>query len=142
MQLTPASFPGPRAFARHCLKGGAPLQPMSGLRWGLNGVGECVIFRESCWQVGLISMPPGLTIPRHRHNRASTADLCLSAGDSVCTIDGKTRINTLHGSLAANLLLLPRGVWHEGDSGPGGAMFLSFQQWLGEPGFLLEDWEE
>ena len=140
MMLHADSFPGPRAFARHCLRQGFAWQPQTGLMFK-HGFGECIVFREACWQIEIVCMPPGLAVPSHRHLRVSSADLRLAAFDSLAVVGGHAYSNEQRGSLAANLLLIPRGVWHEGSSGTSGAMFLSFQQWEGEPGYLGEDWE-
>lgn len=140
--LANMSFSGPRGFARAMLKSGIPWQPRTGLKWGFQGVGECILFREDCWQIELMMMPPGNDIPKHCHHRVSSADLCLGGADSLAVIGQSPRQNVMRGSLSANLLLLPRDVWHEGHSGNEGAVFLSFQQWIGQPGFIMDDWEQ
>lgn len=140
--LTEQSFSGPRGFARASLAHGIPWQPRTGLKWGFQGVGECILYRHGCWQIELMMLPPGNLIPRHRHRRVSSADLCLGGDDALCIIGGIERDNAMHGGVDANLLLLPKDVWHEGHSGEQGAVFLSFQQWTGPPGFIMDDWEQ
>lgn len=137
------SFPGPRGFARYMLDGDRLL-----IRPQLDSISifggyaiEVILFREACWQVELITMLPGVVVPKHRHNRVDSCDLMIG-GTPGCVEIGERAISPLRrGSLAANLVRVGKGVWHHGKSGKSGAVYLSFQKWDGEPGLISEDWE-
>ncbi len=143
-ELQPNSFAGPRHFALYMLRNGAMPLALSHSRassWN-DKVLEVILFRESCWQVALISGFPNVSVPRHRHNRVSSVELALG-GHVIADVGGKTLKRHYRGSLAANFTRVPRGVWHGGSAGPEGVVFLSFQHWVeGKPSWLAEDWEE
>lgn len=137
------NFTGVRAFARHMLQDNRLLlRPLPDSCFVFGSVAmEGVLFREGCWQVELASMPPDVRVPKHRHNRVDSADLLLFGG-GVARVAGGENSARPRGALAANLVLVPRGVWHEGESGPAGVMYLSFQRWHDGPvGLLSDDWE-
>lgn len=138
------SFAGPRDFARAMLeKNRVPLQLDSSRINCWNGkVMEVILFRESIWQVALISGFPGIAVPTHRHNRVNSCELALG-GHVLARVGRRTLPTTFRGSLAANMTYVSAGVWHGGEAGPNGVVFLSFQHWVkGEPGWLADDWEE
>lgn len=144
MMLTAKSFPGSRAFARWMLRDDRmpiEIEPARICRW-LDRTIEVILFRQSCWQVELISVLPGGVAKQHRHMRVDSCELCLGGG-VLADVDGR-QLNTMHrGPLAANLIRVPMGAWHGGESGPNGVVWLSFQHWVkGSPGWVSEDWEE
>lgn len=134
------SFPGVRAFARNMLHDDrVPLAPRFDLIRASVYAIETVLFRESCWQIELIAMFPNMPVPMHRHNRCDSCELVL-AGSGL--VEGHKSVNQYRrGSLAANLVRIGKGKWHGGAPGEHGAMYLSFQQWDGEPAFITEDFE-
>lgn len=141
--MTPESFSGPRAFARHMLAGGRlTLNPVRGSIRAFGGIAlECVVFKESCWQVELITMLPNVVIPRHKHMRVSSVDLALGLGDDGHGVVGNAPMPQVQrGSMLSNLLRIDKGAWHEGVVSSSGVMFLSFQQWDGEPALISQDW--
>lgn len=141
-KFTAASFAGPRAFARHMLQGDRlTLAPLPGSMRAFGGIAmECVLFRQSCWQVELITMLPGIQVPQHRHLRVRSADLALG-GDGAGVIGGRPMGQGQRGGLCSNLLRIEKNVWHSGFAGPQGVMFLSFQQWDGPPALISDDWD-
>lgn len=105
---------------------------------------EVVLYRETNWQVALIVIRPDVVVPRHRHVRVDSCDVALG-GSGIVDIEplhhGRIGEKAMRGPLAANLIRVPRRAWHGGKTGPQGGVFLSFQQWFGEPGMISEDWE-
>ena len=143
MCLSTNSFPGPRAFARWALDGGRlKIAPDLGRIHADRGLAiECVLFRQACWQVELVTLMPHAQGVMHRHNRCSSVDLALG-GTGVANIGGRDILQVQRGSLLAQLVRIERGQWHVGSAGPQGNMFVSFQQWHdGEPDFISTDWE-
>ena len=142
MELHEKSFAGPRAFARHMLRDGRiPLRPLyDQVRVYGETTLESVLFRSSCWQVELIAAMPNADAPMHRHLRCSSADLLLN-GTVLGTVGGRG-FSPPRGPLEAQLKTIGVGEWHGGAAGPGGFIYLSFQQWFGgAPLFISEDWE-
>lgn len=141
MMMDQTSFAGPRAFARHMLREGRiALRPLYDQIMTYGGTTlESVLFRESCWQVELIAALPNAAAPMHRHLRCSSADLLLN-GSVGGTVSGRG-FNAPRGPLQAQLKTIGIGEWHGGAAGPGGFIYLSFQQWVGEPTFISQDWE-
>jgi hypothetical protein len=140
------NFSGPRAFARWMIEGDRLLikPDLSRIRLIRDFVMEVVLYRDGPWQCELIVGFPGKVIPRHRHLRADSCDLALG-GDGLVTIGSRVVqvSQTLQrGSLAANLIRVPRSVWHGGELGAAGGAWLSFQHWIGEPDYLGNDWED
>lgn len=142
MTLTPQSFAGPRAFARHMLREGRiELRPLYDQIMTYAGTTlESVLFRESCWQVELIACMPNARAPMHRHLRCASADLLLN-GSVGGTVSGR-QFGAPRGRLEAQLKTIGKGEWHGGSAGPEGFIYLSFQQWDGEPDFISQDWDE
>lgn len=142
MTLHPQSFAGPRAFARHMLRDGRlDLRPLYDQIMTYNGTTlETILFRESCWQVELIAAMPNAGAPMHRHLRCASADLLLN-GSVAGTVSGRG-FAPPRGPLPAQLKTIGVGEWHGGAAGPEGFVYLSFQQWQGEPTFISQDWEE
>lgn len=101
---------------------------------------EAILFRDGCWQVELVASPPDIRVPRHRHNRVASVDVLLCG--SIDGVVGSRRTKPNSGPLERNLLPVPKGVWHWGEAGPSGALYLSFQKWDGTPTFISDDWEE
>ncbi len=134
------TFAGPRAFARHMLSRGIAAQPLLG---GLNAFGgiamEGVLYRSGEWQVELVALMPGAVVPKHRHMRVDSVDLALG-GDGVVVVGNREMRQQRRGRAEANLLRIGKGAWHEGAAGENGALYLSFQQWDGNPGLISEDW--
>lgn len=142
MKLTPDSFVGPRAFARHMLRDGRlELRPLYDQIMVFEGTWiETILFRESCWQVELIAAMPNAPARRHRHLRCSSADLLLN-GSVLGTVEERG-FAAPRGPLQAQLKTIGVGEWHGGAAGPDGFVYLSFQQWDGEPTFISQDWDE
>jgi hypothetical protein len=143
MSMSADSFPGPRAFARHMLQ-----EDRLFIRPELDSIAvfsgyaiELVLFREACWQVELITMFPGAVVPMHRHNRCNSVDLMLGGTSSTVVVDGRRVSPIRRGPLLANLVRVAKGAWHAGQPQERGAVYLSFQQWDGEPALISEDWE-
>ena len=134
-------YPGVRTFARRMLAKGLPIQPDLSRILVMPLGTECVIYRDAPWQISIVTMPPNTQIPRHRHNRMDSAELVLG-GSGLANIDQRVAGATQRGNVAANLIRVPRGKWHEGHTGPNGCVYLSFQHWIGEPGHICEDWEQ
>jgi hypothetical protein len=137
------TFAGSRAFARYMLRDDRLLiRPRLNLItvFGEYAI-EVVLFRESCWQVELITMLPGAVVPMHRHNRVDSCDLMLGGTTSDVVIGGKSVKPFQRGPITANLVRVGKGVWHHGQPEENGAVYLSFQRWDGEPGLISEDWE-
>jgi hypothetical protein len=137
------AFAGPRAFAvwaaRHL---GAPdrLSDLVDLRD--DGIAEeGIVFRRGCWQITIIRMAPHAVVPPHRHLRCASADLWL-AGTATIDVPPLARGYALPPPAGRQhrTMRIPRGSVHSGVFGPDGATFVSFQQWLGEPGFVGDDW--
>ena len=142
MKLQPDSFAGPRAFARYMLRDGRiDLRPIYDQIMTYDGTMlESILFRESCWQVELIAAMPNASAPMHRHLRCSSADLLLN-GSVSGTVSGRG-FAPPRGPLSAQLKTIGVGEWHGGSAGPDGFIYLSFQQWDGEPTFISQDWED
>ena len=142
MMLHKDSFAGPRAFARYMLRDGRlDLRPMYDQIMTYNGTTlESILFRESCWQVELIACLPNASAPMHRHLRCSSADLLLN-GSVGGTVGGRG-FAPPRGPLEAQLKTIGIGEWHGGSAGHEGFVYLSFQQWDGEPTFISQDWDE
>lgn len=138
----PDQFAGARSFARHMLRDDRlPLRPMFDSCSSLPGIAlESIVFREGCWQVELVAMLPDAVIPKHRHNRVDSVELVL-AGSGCGDIGGHAIGAVQRGRLAAHLIHVPKGEWHEGTAGPNGVMYLSFQRWDGAAALISEDWE-
>ena len=139
--LNAASFPGPRAFARWALRDGrVELRPLYDKIMTYNGTTlETVLFREGCWQIELIAVLPKASAPMHRHLRCASADLLLN-GSVSGTVEGRG-FSPPRGPLQAQLKTIGKGEWHGGAAGSEGFVYLSFQQWDGEPTFISQDWE-
>ncbi len=139
--MAPDAFPGPRAFARHMLQGDRlSLRPLYESIMTFRGaIIESILFRESCWQVELIASLPNAGTEVHRHMRCASADLLLNGGG--IDAHGGVEIKGPRGPLAAQLKSIAVGKWHGGFSGPAGFVYLSFQQWQGEPTFISQDWD-
>lgn len=143
MALTPQSFSGSRAFARHMLEGDR-LKLTNGL-----GHVTCIqdfavstiLFRESCWQVEMIVLLPLAKVLRHRHNHCDSCDLLLGGASQDIWVGNKNANTSRRGSLAANLIRVGKGVWHEGSPASTGSVYLSFQHWDHTPQLIVEDWE-
>jgi hypothetical protein len=105
---------------------------------------EVVLYRDGPWQCELIVGFPSKVIPRHRHLRADSCDLALGGAGLVSIGSRIVNVNEIlqRGSLAANLIRVPRDVWHGGELGAAGGAWLSFQHWIGEPDYLGNDWED
>lgn len=142
--LAPDAFASARQFARHMLRGDAlRLSSEQGaVSMFTPAIMEAILFRSGRWQIELITMLPGASVPPHRHLRVDSADVLL-AGMPAGVVIGGRRIPCVRsrGSLAANLVHVAKGVCHSGGSGEAGAVYLSFQMWDGQPGFISEDWE-
>lgn len=149
--LDESSFAGPRAFARHMLATGFPMAPfIGGLHTAPEGhpggrAMEGILFRNGPWQIELVIMPPHCQVQLHRHVGFESVELALG-GTGTAFIDGRTVISPevrpeQRGRAISNLVRVGHGAWHEGFAGPNGAVFLSFQQWVGQPGFIADDWE-
>ena len=139
--LTTESFAGPRAFARYMLREDrVSLRPLYDriMTYG-GGTLESILFREGPWQVELIAAMPNASAPMHRHLRCASADLLLN-GSVRGTVEGRG-FSPPRGPLQAQLKTIGKGEWHGGSAGPQGFIYLSFQQWDGEPDFISEDWE-
>jgi hypothetical protein len=138
------TFAGSRAFARYMLRDNRLLiRPrLDSIHVFNNYAIEVVLFRESCWQVELITMLPGAVVPIHRHNRVDSCDLML-AGDIDGVVVGGVSVNHFRrGPLPANLVRVGKGIWHGGSPADHGAVYLSFQKWDGPPGVISDDWEQ
>ncbi len=138
--MNSATFAGPRAFARHMLREGKWLRPIYDqiMTWNRSTM-ETVLFREGRWQVELIAAMPDASAPMHRHLRCASADLLLN-GSVLGTVEGRG-FSPPRGQLAAQLKTIGKGEWHGGSAGSSGFVYLSFQQWDGEPTFISQDWE-
>ena len=139
--LTPFSFAGPRGFARWALsEGRVLLQPLyDQIATYSDKTLETILFRDGCWQIELIAALPNASAPVHRHLRCASADLLLN-GTVSGHCEGRT-FSPPRGRLEAQLKTIGKGEWHGGAAGPGGFVYLSFQQWDGEPTFISKDWE-
>lgn len=138
------TFAGPRAFARHMLEGGRlQLRPLVDAVMAFRGRGiESILFRESCWQVELVVAMPSAEAEMHRHLRCASADLLLNGALMPCsTVEGRDIGAPRRGELVHQLRTIGKGEWHGGAAGPAGLVYLSFQQWDGQPTFISEDWE-
>ena len=100
---------------------------------------ESILFRESCWQVELIAAMPGAGTEPHRHLRCASADLLLN-GVFPSLRDQNGVASPKRGLLEAQLRTIGKGQWHGAAAGPEGLIYLSFQQWDGEPTFISQDW--
>lgn len=138
--LRPDSFAGPRAFARYMLEGGLKLRPVLDGLMTTGGIFESILFRESCWQIQLVTGLPGVNAGRHRHPHCASADLLLN-GEVINTVGGRGTGVPRRGELAAQLRTIGAGEWHGGSTGEKGLAFLSFQKWEGEPAYLGTDIE-
>ena len=141
--MTPDSFAGPRAFARHMLREGRlELRPIvDQIMTFRQSAIEAILFRDACWQIELVSVVPGFVAEKHKHLRCASADLILNG-----LVDGYVGARSMReppkrGGWEANLFTIGRGEWHGGTSGPNGLCYLSFQQWDGPPTFVSEDWQ-
>lgn len=140
MTISRNSFPGPRSFARHMLRGGLVLRPMYDQIMTYAGTTiETILFREACWQVELIAALPNASAPMHKHLRCASADLLLN-GTVSGTVEGRG-FSPPRGPLEAQLKTINKNEWHGGAAGPVGFVYLSFQMWDGDPTFISEDWE-
>ena len=130
-----------RRFAREALRNGLPLAPTGDLRITERWT-ELVLYRDGARQVELVVLQPGVTVPRHKHLRCESADVSL-AGTGVFEIAGRVLDFTHDGQRCGRRLFdVPRDTPHGGASGAGGAAYLSFQVWQGQPGFIADDWED
>jgi len=137
------SAPGLRRYARTMLA-----DNRLALAPSLDGVQSTADWTEATlhtageYQTQLIVLRPGTHVPRHRHLRCDSLDVALCG-------NGQVQIGAYaagfgagrRGPLAANLVHVPRGEWHGGEVGHAGMVFLSFQHWIGPPGFISDDWE-
>lgn len=145
--LTPDSFAGPRAFARWALQDERlRLRPEPGaelIRCDELAV-ELILFRESIWQATLIVLQPNVVGRAHRHHRVESIDVVLAGNGTADVLPAFKNYSVAParpGQLLRSLHRVPRGAVHTARAGPKGASFLSFQQWLDEPDFLANDWE-
>jgi hypothetical protein len=143
MKFDKDSFAGPRGFARHMLREGHILRPMYDqiMTYHHDGrsIMESILFRDGCWQIELVAAMPESSTPMHRHLRCASADLLLN-GSVGGTVEGR-EFGAPRGRLEAQLKTIGKGEWHGGSAGPNGFIYLSFQQWDGEPTFISQDWE-
>lgn len=137
------SFAGPRAFARYMLRDDRLLirPQLDSIHVFNNYAIELVLFRESCWQVELITMLPDAVVPVHRHNRVDSCDLMLAGDIDGVVVGGVSVSHIRRGSLPANLVRVGKGIWHGGRPAKQGAVYLSFQKWDGPPGVISDDWD-
>ena len=144
--LTEKSFPGSRAFARWMLRDVhrliSQIDP-SRTRIFKDIATEVILFRESCWQVELITVYPNAVVAQHRHMHVESTELPLGGGVIIGDIDGE-KLKPFHReTLFANLIRIPAGVWHGGRAGQNGVVWLSFQKWIVlPPTWITDDWEE
>lgn len=135
------NFAGTRAFARHMLSKGVSAQPFVGGLHSFGGIAlEGILFRDGPWQVEMVALFPNAVVPKHKHNRVDSFDLALGGGGLVI-VENRVMPQERRGAMAANLLHIGRGKWHNGHAGPDGAIYLSFQHWEGEPSLISEDWQ-
>lgn len=105
---------------------------------------EVILFRDGQWQCELIIGLPGVVVPTHRHMMAESYDLAIG-GDGRASIGPRSmRVSELarRGPVEANLIRVPRAVWHGGEVGLDGGVWLSFQRWDGPAAWITDDWEE
>lgn len=138
-------FRGVRHYARHMLEGDRLRlsRGLQAMRCAYQWV-EIVLHRDGPWQTQLNVFLPGAAVPMHRHLRCDSVDITLAGSGLVDVLPwrGVPLANPAHAPLAAQLLPVPRGVWHGGLAGEHGAALLSFQHWAdGEPDFISADWE-
>lgn len=125
-----------KQFARSHLLEGVRINSM--LTYRGDGWSESILFRDGHWQISLVNLQPNVQVKEHRHPHVESVDMLLSGG-------GKAKVGNLEildGEAGKRLLRVPEGAWHEGNSGPEGAIYLSFQRWSKEPTFVSQDWEE
>lgn len=138
------NFAGPRAFARQMLAGDRlALRPVLDRIQATGEWTELVLYRAGRWQVELVVIRPNVVIPKHRHLRVDSCDVALGGAGSIEIGQRPSRPfeRAMRGAIAANLVRVPKGEWHGGAGGEQGGVFLSFQEWDGEPGFITEDWQ-
>lgn len=138
------TFRGLKHYARHMLEGDR-LQLSRGLqamRCSKQWV-EIVLHRDGPWQTQMNVFMPGAIVPSHRHLRCESVDITLAGSGlvDVLPLCGLPLSNPSHVPLGAQLLRVPRNVWHGGIAGEHGSALLSFQHWIGEPDFISADWE-
>jgi len=105
---------------------------------------EVMIHRDGPWQTQLNVFLPGAVVPMHRHLRCDSVDVAIAGSGVVDVLPWRgVRLaqKKRDAPLAAQLMSIPRGVWHTGGPGDNGAVILSFQHWIGEPDFISADWE-
>lgn len=139
---TPASFLGPRHFARSMLAEGLPvkLDQTRQIRAYPGGAIEVILFRESCWQIEIIAGMPGGSAPRHKHMHVDSCELGIG-GWVLAEIGQHEVTRKVRGELTANLIGVPAGQWHGGAAGPDGVMWISFQRWHDmAPTWITDDW--
>lgn len=131
-----------RRYARDMLRDDRlRLAPQFALIRNAPGWSEIVLHRAAPYQTVLVVLRPGVDVPMHRHMRCDSIDVALVG--SGATIIGDIRAGFgagRRGPLAANLVPIRRGQAHGGESHVLGAVFLSFQHWLGDVGFATDDW--
>lgn len=102
---------------------------------------EVILHREGNYQVQLSVIFPDVVVPRHKHLRCESMDICLAGSGSEFNVDGWRGFRVIRGSMGANLGPVPVDVCHGGKSEPRGTVLVSFQHWLsGEPAFITDDW--
>lgn len=126
-----------KQFARQKLREGVafpvPMQMNVTPKWT-----EAIVYQDPPFQIELIILAADVEVPPHIHNRVESVDVLLSGG-GVATVNGYT---VTDGQPGKRLLTVPKGSLHQGNSGPQGAAYLSFQKWDGEMGFITTDWED
>lgn len=127
-------------FARLSLRDGIKLAPTGDLRitpaWT-----ELILFRAGNYQIELVILSPNQKVPPHRHLRCEGADVSL-AGSGAFSIESRQFNFLLSSGLhGVRPHLVRRNEVHGGEAGPNGAAYLSFQEWIGTPGYIADDWE-
>lgn len=140
----PPLYRSARHFARVMLEDDrVPMAPTR-FHWFTTDVGEAVLYREDRWQIEMVVARPHAQIPRHRHDHVDSYEVAL-AGSVNIVIGHRAYViaaENQRGALAAQILHVPRGEWHEGRALEQGSIYLSFQEWdEGRgPGLITTDW--
>jgi quercetin dioxygenase-like cupin family protein len=123
-----------RAFARRYMRGEVPQRvPVDAVRMLVNST-EVVLHRDGQFQVELITLRKGCTVPPHVHPNIDTYEIALS-GSGTATVGAHT-----HGG--KSIVAIKAGVLHSAAIGSTDTAFLSIQQWHGvAPTFITDDWE-
>ena len=129
-----------KAFARQYMRGEVPMKvPADAVRMLVNST-EVVLYRDGQFQVELITLRKGCTVPPHTHPNIDTYEVVLSGDPAAVVSVGKRRHTS---RLISTIAPVPSGVVHGAVMGPDFDMaFLSIQQWHGKaPTFITDDWE-